>query len=244
MKKSKIRIWIIDKNTILITLYVIIFITVAVSNTSFSSHSIPESENNLKGKTIVIDAGHGGIDGGTNKDNILEKNINLNIAGEVALILKTNKANVILTRDSDVSLDNLYKSQDSRYKRDLNARLNIINSSKADLFISIHANCLFSDISESGTMIFYQGTGSPSNSLAENLMFFINKLDYVNIKRKLHSPQIGNYYILKNAKIPGVIVETGFISNKDDAYLLTSDDFKHKISKAICVGINEYFKKP
>ena len=244
MKKSMVRIWIIDKNTILITLYVIIFITVAMSNISFSSHSIPDSKNNLKGKTIVIDAGHGGIDGGTNIDNILEKNINLNITREITHILKTNKANVILTRDSDISLDNLYKSQDTRYKRDLNARVNIINSNKADLFISIHANCLLNDVSENGTMVFYQGTGSPSNCLAENVMFFINKIDYANIKRKLHSPQIGNYYILKNAKIPGVIVETGFISNKDDSYLLTSDDFKHKISKAICIGLNEYIKKP
>lgn len=240
-RKPKIRIWIIDKQTIIVSLFAIIFTIIVLSKIALSNKIIPDKENKIKAKTIVIDPGHGGIDGGANKGNILEKNINLDIAIQVSSILKANGANTILTREKDMSLDKLIDDGGSRYKRDLNARTNIINSSNADLFVSIHANCISGDTSESGTMIFYRGKGSPSNKLADNIMNKIHN-EFKSLNRNQHSPQIGDYYILRNAKIPGVIIETGFISNEYDCSLLLDSDFKHRIAKAVCLGINDYFK--
>ncbi len=242
MRRTGIRIWVIDKGTALVIIFGLFFITIVLSKLVFSTQVIPETENRLKGKTIVIDPGHGGIDGGANIGNTLEKDINLNISHAICTALKASGANVIMTRNTDMSLEGLSGQQGSRYKRDLNARVNIINTSKADLFISIHANCMPSNTSESGTMIFYSKSDSLGRELAENIMNHINMIDQGSIRRKIHSPQIGNYYLLRNANVPGIIIETGFISNTADLRLLQTQGFRRDFVKAVCLGVNEYFK--
>jgi N-acetylmuramoyl-L-alanine amidase len=96
----------------------------------------------LTGKIIVVDAGHGGIDPGANRPGVLEKDINLAIALQMRDILQSRGAKVILTRDTDVELSDQCENEKvrGRYRRDLNARLQAIQESDADLFVSIHAN--------------------------------------------------------------------------------------------------------
>lgn len=242
MKRIKLRVWVIDKRTIYVTFFTLILVIIVFTRIVFSNDLIPESDNYLKFRTIVIDPGHGGIDGGANIGSVLEKDINLSISKEVNSILKANSAKTILTRDTDMSLDKLFNMGSSRYKRDLNARVNIINQASADLFVSIHANCFLSDTSQNGAMFFYRISESPSHKLAECIMNRVNTVDFGNFKRNVHSPQIGDYYILRNANIPGIIIETGFISNPQDREILLNNNYKHKIAQAICLGINDYFK--
>ena len=94
------------------------------------------------GKIIVIDAGHGGIDPGANRPGIQEKDINLAIALQLRDILKQQDVKVVMTRDADVELSDLCDNNkvQGRYHRDLSARLEMIQESDADLFVSIHTN--------------------------------------------------------------------------------------------------------
>lgn len=242
MKKKKVRILVIDKFTIFVVLFAIMFVLIVLSRIAFSSNILPEPENHLKGRVIIIDPGHGGVDGGASSGHVLEKNINLETALAVQSMLRANGAKTILTRGKDISLENLFNSGESRYKRDLNARVNIINNNNADLFISIHANYMPGNSLENGTMIFYRIKESPSHTLASCILSHINNIECGSFKRSPHSPQIGDYYILRNCRIPGAIIETGFISNPSDLFLLRKDDFRHKLAWAICLGINDYFR--
>jgi N-acetylmuramoyl-L-alanine amidase len=105
---------------------------------------------------IVVDPGHGGVDGGASRNGILEKDINLDIAVKLKSILENKGYKVLLTREQDVSLDSLDHSGLSRHARDLRARVNIINTSGAQLFLSIHVNCI-SNGSADGSFVFKAG---------------------------------------------------------------------------------------
>jgi len=94
----------------------------------------------LSGKVIIVDAGHGGVDPGTTKDNIYEKDINLAISKYLELELSKSGASVILTRDGDYDLS--YPDARWRKKSDFDNRINLINNSKANLYLSIHLNYL------------------------------------------------------------------------------------------------------
>ena len=94
----------------------------------------------LDNRTIVIDPGHGGIDGGTNFGDTLEKDINLEVGLRLRDLLINKGATVVMTREIDESLDDHIVGNGSRHREDLNTRVRIINESKADLFISIHVN--------------------------------------------------------------------------------------------------------
>lgn len=96
--------------------------------------------NNHNPADIVVDPGHGGIDGGAAKKGVLEKEINLNVSKKLKTYLEAKGYKVLLTRESDMSLDKFGAAGQSRHSRDLNARVNIINNSGTEIFLSIHMN--------------------------------------------------------------------------------------------------------
>ena len=105
---------------------------------------------------IVVDPGHGGVDGGAGSGTLLEKNVNLAVSLRLKAFLEQKGAIPSSSRGkTDVSLDKLSESSSSRHLCDLNARVGIINSSGARLFLSIHANSMAGDPSESGSLVFY-----------------------------------------------------------------------------------------
>jgi len=197
----------------------------------------------LSGKVIVIDPGHGGIDGGASFNNLLEKDINLDVALKLKGMVEKEGANVIMTRKKDTALDHLNKKSEYRHKRDLIARVDIINNSRPDIFLSLHVNAEKSSPKIAGPMVFYYYDSIKSRQLAQYLQ---KKLEDVYIKAGHTVPKRKPYgntslFILKNTRAPGAIVEMGFITNAKDRQLLTTKDFQNQITQAMVLAIKEYF---
>ncbi|AST56329.1 N-acetylmuramoyl-L-alanine amidase [Thermoanaerobacterium thermosaccharolyticum] len=222
-------------NYIYCTIFVVLLSTILlfICNTLIA-FSTP---NELKGKTILIDPGHGGIDGGTSSGNLLEKNINL----EASMILKSklisHGAKVIMTRDKDISLENLCNDNDYRHRRDLKSRVNMINNNKIDVYLSIHVNAVANAPYVNGPMVFYSNANESNKTLALYIQKSLNAATGIN-----RNPNIADYFLLTNAKKTGVLVELGFITNNSDKNLLQSREYLSKLSDGIIDGLEKYFK--
>lgn len=186
--------------------------------------------------TIVIDAGHGGFDPGkVGINNILEKDINLNIALKLKKLLEDNDIRVIMTRKDK---NGLYKSSDSDKKHtDMNKRISIINSSNTFLAVSIHQNS-FPQESCWGAQVFYYDKSENGKLLAETLQERIK--DTMNDGNHRLARPNNTYFLLKKSNCPLVIVECGFLTNRREASLLSDDAYQDRIAWAIHLGIMEY----
>lgn len=191
---------------------------------------------------IVVDAGHGGIDGGAGVDGLLEKDINLAIAQRLNKALTRKGYTVVMTRDADISLDDQNQLSRSRHRRDLIARTEIINASRAELFVSIHEN-VSKKTSADGSIVLY-GTRFPqSRAIALCIQRALNGILIDGEKRTIHDPRTADFYLLYNAEIPGVVVETAFLSNPRERKLLSEDGFQEKMARTIVLGIEQYFSQ-
>ena len=219
MKKYKILI--------LIMFFLSIFVFEKV-NASFKD--LP-----LLGKIIYLDAGHGGKDCGAISGNIMEKNLNLSIVKNLAYKLGEKGAIVLLTRDTDKDLASKYAS--NRKRSDLTNRAMLINKSKANLYISIHMNST-TNSSWRGLQIFYNSKNK------ENLNFA--KIMNDTIKKKMSTvreiKKENNYYMYKQIRTTGILIEAGFLSNPSDLYLLKQDKYQEKLSSIITEGVVNYYK--
>ncbi len=185
----------------------------------------------LTGKTIILDIGHGGDDPGTSYQNILEKDLNLAIGLELEKELSRNGASVILTREGDYDLSS--PNAHRRKKSDFDNRIDLINKSKADVYLSIHINYL-EDTSYYGGQIFYYG--EDNKKLAEFLQSEFNTISYPRSIKPMP-----NIYMYRRLKIPGVLVECGFISNKKEREKLITPAYQKEIAKVLTQGLVNYF---
>lgn len=204
--------------------------------------------NTLFHHTIIIDPGHGGIDGGTYDRDImlLEKDINLEIALLVKEMLELNDIHVIMTRDEDISLEDKSPLKSTRHQRDLDARRRIIDSNNGCLFVSIHVDARPQNPNARGATIFYNYKSEEGKNMAEEIKKSVDSIVYYDLlnKESIKSRiQPGNYYILKTTKIPGALVETGFITNLEEKQLFQDLQFKRQIALAIGDGIIRYLLK-
>ncbi|OAT85912.1 cell wall hydrolase [Desulfotomaculum copahuensis] len=192
----------------------------------------------LAGRLVVVDPGHGGVDpGAVGKDNVLEKDIVLQVARRLTVYLRQGGARVVMTREGDSDLADpeitgLYK----RKKQDLARRVALANSLSADAMISIHVNS-FNNPGERGIQIFTRSGDPASLLLARSIQSEMNRL----IKTSGRAPLYGNYYIISKTKVPAVIVETGFISNPAEYTLLQNPDYQSKLAWCLYAGIVNYF---
>lgn len=240
----KFKIIVLRKKTIIILSAIFIFLLFSAISYIFKISILPANTfSDPKTGIIVIDPGHGGIDGGTNTSGILEKDINLQIGKKLRPLLLQKGYKVIMTRDEDISLDSLDDSSKSRHLRDLKARVNIFNSSNAQLFISIHVNCNFKKPSTDGAIVFYNNKYEQSKSLASCIQGELNRIEINYKKRTVHKPVQAKYYILSNSNIPGVILETAFLSNKAERQELINETFQENTAKAIVSGIEQYLQE-
>lgn len=190
----------------------------------------------LLGKVIYIDPGHGGIDSGTTYKNIYEKDINLVLSKKLYKELTNRGATVYLTRDSD---KDLALTNSSRKRSDLINRAYLINKTNSDMYISIHLNYI-SNSKWKGLQIFYNSEKNKENKImAEKLTEYI-KEKTSNIRE---SKQNNTYYMYKNITSPGVLIEVGFLSNPDDRYRLTHEEYQDVIVSNITYGIEKYFNE-
>ena len=185
----------------------------------------------LTGKTIVLDIGHGGDDPGTSYQNVLEKDLNLAIGLELEKELSKNGASVILTREGDYDLAS--PNANRRTKSDFDNRIDLINNSNANIYLSIHINYL-ENTSYYGGQIFYYG--EKNKKLAEDLQSQFNKISYPRSIKPMP-----NIYMYRRLKIPGVLVECGFISNKKEREKLITPSYQKEIAKSLTKGLILYF---
>lgn len=242
--KRKPRIYVIKLNRklILALLGSIIFLVIIISFFSNSkSRSIFKYNSN---GVIVVDPGHGGIDGGTSdKDGLLEKDINLDTSLYLKQELIKEGFNIVMTREADESLEDFSSINASRYRRDLNARKTIINKNKPVAFISIHVNSS-KNPSARGIQVYYHPNSSESEKLAKSICDSIDANVYKNfLKEDLKSTYLPyDYFILRETECVGVLVEIGFITNLEDKALLKNDKYKEKVAYSIRKGVGKWLE--
>lgn len=209
--------------------YIGIVLTILFFSITFIRANPMESDLELIGKVIYLDPGHGGTDPGAIYKDIYEKDITLSICKKLKELLEQEGAIVYMTRYDDYDLSN---STYNRKYRDLNNRAKVINESGADIYISIHLNSVNSTTWR-GAQVFYDDINKNNKKLAEIIQFNLNKER--NIK------EINDILMNRKIKVPGVLIEAGFLSNPNDRYLLKSPDYQYKLSIKIKDSIIKYF---
>lgn len=191
-------------------------------------------------KTIVIDAGHGGEDGGATSENgISEAQINLKIALNLQKLLEQSGANVILTRSDENAIYDLDKKTLREKKvSDIKNRVKIGNNSSADIFVSIHLNKIPQN-QYSGWQTFYKDGNEQGKELATSIQNNLNET--IQKENKRVPMKISNVYIIKQVEIPTTIVECGFLSNPKEEQILQQEIYQEKLAWGIYNGIIEYF---
>lgn len=214
--------------------YMLLLFLLSLCSFNFISANNSKYNLDLLGKVIYIDPGHGGKDPGSIYKDIYEKDINLEICLKLQKILESEGAIVYLTRYGDYDLSN---NSYSRKKSDLNNRAKIINESGADIYISIHLNSISSSTWR-GAQVFYDDVNEKNIEIA-NLFQEQFKKD---LKTTRKVKEITNMLMNRKIKIPGILIEAGFLSNPNDRYLLRQDDYQYKICNSIRTGLIKYFK--
>lgn len=183
------------------------------------------------GKTLVIDAGHGGFDpGAIGLAGTREKDVNLAVSRRLADYLRQSGATVIETRTEDKALGETKKS-------DMAQRVELAKNNEADVFISIQANFL-PQHQYSGAQTFYHKSSARGKELADTIQQAI--IDNVGNTDRV-AMSIENIYVVKSMDIPSVIVEVGFLSNAEEERRLNDEEYQSKMAYAIYVGIVEYY---
>lgn len=202
------------------------------------------SGNNIEtAKTVIIDPGHGGFDGGAVAgDGTVEKDINLNISLTLKGLLEFNGYNVIMTRSEDTSTDNTDKDTiAARKKSDLQNRLELMEQNPDAIYVSVHLN-KFTTSSAIGAQVFYTTNYSAAAALAENIQSNIVKNLQPENQRVIKKGTSGTY-LLHNAKVPAVIVECGFLSNTKELKNLKNTDYQSQMAFCIACGIFDFFSQ-
>lgn len=230
------------KNTakILTVLLVFAMLLVAGESAQFVS-TLEEHIRRAKDNpiTIVIDAGHGGIDPGkVGINNALEKDINLAIALKVERNLKENGINVVMTRTDD---NGLYKETDANKKVcDMKQRLSIIENAKPALAVSIHQNS-YPDPLVSGVQVFYYKDSVKGKAAAEIMQTQLIKT--LKPSKERTAKDNNTYYLLKKTSVPIMIIECAFMSNPTEADLLINNDYQEKVAWGIYMGIMQVIQE-
>lgn len=184
---------------------------------------------------IIIDPGHGGIDGGCiSSTGIYEKEINLKVSYLLKDYLENSGYNVILTRYSDYDLAS--KNSNNRKNEDINKRLEIINGNNVILYISIHCN-IFSDTKIRGAQTFYNANNEDNKNLSKIIQDKFNII-LKNTNRKEKS--ISGKYLVDHASTIGCLVELGFLSNEEEFNLLKTSAYQNDMAYCIYIGIIEF----
>lgn len=207
--------------------YFLFIISICVfSFIKVNSYQLP-----LKGKVIYVDAGHGGIDSGAIYKDILEKDINLELSYLLMSSLENKGAKVYMTRYGDYDLSNTGVSL--RKRSDLFNRADIINESKADMYISLHLNSITSS-KWSGAQVFYDDINDDNQIIAQAIQ------EQFTSKRKIK--EINTKYMYRRIKIPGVLVEAGFLSNYSDRQKLLNKNTQEELVNQIVNGVISFYQ--
>lgn len=193
------------------------------------------------GMTVVVDAGHGGIDGGVvgRKSGMKESDLNLEIAYKLKTELEDLGFSVVMTRKTQ---GGLYDTATKGFKkRDMQRRKEIIESADPALVISIHQN-FYASRTVRGGQVFYSKKNEGSKVLADGVQECLNDLyGGEGVRRK--QVKIGSFFMLECAACPSVLVECGFLSNAEDERLLLEESWQKRLAESLSQGILTYFSR-
>ena len=228
------------KTIYLMILAVILITFCLVMYSAFSNITARTDSDSMEQQPmIVIDAGHGGEDGGAEVDGVLEKDINLSIAGKLSEILRLCGCRVTEIRDEDISVyDSDAQTLREKKVSDLKRRVKIANENDNNILVSIHQN-KFDNSAYSGAQLFYSSNHNDSQVLAESIRSAITSLLQKDNTREL-KPAGSDIYLLDHAEVPAVIVECGFLSNQQERSKLMDDDYQNEMAYAVAMGVLEY----
>lgn len=195
-----------------------------------------------KDKIILIDPGHGGIDGGAqSQDGILEKDINLKISLKFKEKLQKQGYKVVMTREEDKGLYENSGKIRSKKIQDLNNRCKIKKDSKCDMFISIHLN-MFPQSKYYGAQVWYS-RNIESEKLAKITQERL-RMDLDLNNTRVQKPALDSYKVLRcNDSMPSIIVECGFLSNQPEAQKLVSDEYQDKVAESLIKSVKSYYNE-
>lgn len=210
-------------------------IAAAIIGGILSCKTVP-SFSHMNTYTVVIDAGHGSPDGGAVGENgTLEKDINLDIALKLREIFENCGIRVVMTRTDDNAIcDSDAETLHEMKVSDMKNRLDIINNSNADLFLSIHMNS-FPNPTVSGLHVFYSRNHPEVADIAAAIQESISNLT----GSQAHSVKTASdtLYLMKNPIPPAILIECGFISNPNEEKLLNDEEYRSKIAFSIANAV-------
>ena len=224
----------------IISALISLILIIPMLNFSFPLPS--QSANVSSGVTIVLDAGHGGEDGGAQGNGLSEKDLNLDITLRVATLLREQGVNVVLTRDTDILLYDTESDYKGKKKaQDLRKRLEITNSCENPVLVSIHMN-YFAETKYSGLQVWYSKNDANSKTLANLIQSNVKNTLQPNNNRATKEAT-SSIFLLHNATCPAVLIECGFLSNPDEAHALGDADYRQKLANSIFHSIMTYISQ-
>jgi N-acetylmuramoyl-L-alanine amidase len=196
---------------------------------------IPNAMPGIRGKTIVIDPGHGGSDSGAvGAKGVMEKNITLAISKYLQGLLTDAGAKVIMTRTSDIDV----ARPSAEAVEELQARVDVANRARADLFLSIHMDS-FSSSDAKGTSTYYYAKGTPAS---QRLADLVRSGIIEQLGTEDRGTKTCNFYVVKHTTMPAALAEVAFVSNPVESQLLNTTDGVKKAAQGIYNGISRYFR--
>lgn len=207
-----------------------------------NARSLETAANVPKIETVVIDAGHGGFDGGTvAADGTLEKEINLSIANRLCALLHCAGVQTVMTRTGDDSIhDPSCTSVRQQKISDIRNRLQIMTQTENSIFVSIHQNH-FTQSRYHGTQVFYSGNDARSRILAQCIQSsVVSSLQPENSRQIKQSGT--EIYLLYHAVRPAVMVECGFLSNPPETERLKEPQYQTQMAVAVMQGILNFMQ--
>ena len=206
------------------------------------THYVQTSARAYTRHTVIIDAGHGGFDGGAvANDGTIEKDINLSISLKLCEMLKFNGYKVIMTRTDDTSTEDKEGSIRSKKVSDLKNRLKLMSENPDAVYVSIHLN-KFTTSAASGAQVFYSPNFDESKDLGECIQKSIVNLIQPENTRVIKKGTSAAY-LLHNAKAPAVIVGCCFLSNPKELNNLKDNEYQTRMAFAITGGILDFFSE-
>jgi N-acetylmuramoyl-L-alanine amidase len=188
-------------------------------------------------KTVIIDAGHGGVDGGaTSVSGVLESKFNLDIALKLRDVMSLLGINTLMIRETDCSVYTQGNSIAQKKVSDLKERVRIVNSAENDMLVSIHQN-YFSSPQYSGAQVFYAPTDG-SMEVAEHLQQAFIRSVNPNSNRKIKKAD--GVYLMQHINCPGVLIECGFLSNYQEEHMLRDAGYQQKLCCVIACSVGSY----
>jgi N-acetylmuramoyl-L-alanine amidase len=190
----------------------------------------PDPNNPLKNRIIVLDPGHGLKDPGTHYDGYKEKDIVLSVGKKVAERLRSAGAKVIMTRETDTFLE-------------LGERVKMAEDVFAELFVSLHVNSVKNNTTANGTETYFNTSNNMNGAESKLLAYEIQKEMVERADMYDRKIKDSGFFVIKNNHIPAVLLEMGFLPNKEDREKLVSDEFQNIFAEAIYQGIRNYYLK-